>query len=285
MKNTLLLASLMIFTVCLSNQAFAQPGGPGGGIAPVITEIMYNPPEAQNDTLEFLEILNPSLTSPIVMTGYYFSSGIEFTFPDGFTLGAGDFVIISGDSVIFEEWYGLEAFEWTGGTALSNDGEGLALRNAADAVVDTVFFDDTNAWADADATGYSLVLCDPSADNNLPASWTLSENATGITVNSLEIYADPGALSTCTPTGIADDNVITTAIYPNPTNDVFRMDFGSMDRNATVSVRNGLGQLVYAEMIPSGTTSLTIDAKLSSGLYLVSVDNEETIETHRLIVQ
>ena len=280
MKNTLLFTFLLL-TVGIS--AFAQPGGPGG-VAPVITEIMYNPPEAGNDTLEFLEILNPSLTAPINMAGYYFSSGIQFTFPAGFVLGAGEYVLLSGDSVIFEEWYGLEAFEWTGGTALSNDGEGLTLRTSAGAIADTVFFDDTNAWADADATGYSLVLCDPSADNNLPGSWTLSENATGLVVNSLPIFADPGAASTCTTTGIVDDNVITTIVYPNPTNGPFTLKFGDLNDNGSLTIHNSLGQMVHHQSLSIGTNSTSIDVKLASGYYVITLDNGTTSEHHNLMV-
>ncbi len=279
----LLLSFLLLFSfAAFHTDVVAQPIP--GGQSPVITEIMYNPPESGNDTLEFLEILNPSLTASINMTGYYFSSGIEFTFPDGFVLGSGEFVIISGDSVIFEEWYGQEAFEWTGGTALSNDGEGLTLRTGSDAVADTVFFDDTNAWADADATGYSLVLCNPTADNNLPASWTLSENATGIVVNSLEIYADPGALSTCTPTGIADDNVITTLVYPNPTEDIINLKFAALENAGNVTIFNAVGQAVYTRSLAIGATSTVVDADLSSGIYILSFDNGKSLKHHTISV-
>lgn len=281
MKNTL----LFTFSVLLiGTSAFAQPGGPGGLVSPVITEIMYNPPEAGNDTLEFLEIYNPSLASSVPMEGFYFSSGIEFTFPAGFVLGAGEYVLLSGDSVIFEQWYGVEAFEWTGTTALSNGGEGITLRAPSGIVVDSVFFDDTNEWADADGSGYSLVLCDISADNNLPASWTLSENATGITVNSLAIYADPGAASTCTPTGIADDNVITTLVYPNPSNGEFGIQLDALKSAGTISIYNTVGQLVYSEAVTAGTSTIEINSGLRTGQYILSVETADLLERHKLSV-
>lgn len=251
----------------------------------MITEIMYNPPEANNDTLEFLEIYNPSVSAMINMAGYYFSSGIEYTFPAGFVLGAGEYVIISGDSVIFEDWYGMDAFQWTGGTALSNDGEGLTLRTSGGAIADTVFFDDTNAWADADGTGYSLVLCNTSLDNNLPSSWTLSENPTGIVVADWEIYADPGTGSTCTPTGIDNDNVITTLVYPNPTEGNFSMSFASLERSSMVKVHNNLGQLVHTQTLSVGSTNANLDLDLKAGHYIVSFEKGDSTERHSLMVR
>ena len=266
-------------------ESMAQPVP--GGTSPVITEIMYNPPEAGNDSLEFIEILNPSLTAPINMAGYFFSSGINYTFPAGFVLGAGEYVLVTGDSVIFESVYGMPAMQWLGATtALNNTGEGLALRTAGGAIADTVFFDNGNNWAqEADGDGYSLVLCDPMVDNNLPANWTVSENATGIIVNSLEIYADPNAASTCSPTGIADDNVITTIVYPNPTEGQINMQFTALRKAGNITIHNGLGQIVYTQSVASGTTSSRINAELETGFYILTLDNGTSTERFMIAVK
>lgn len=282
MKKHLLYTLLGLVSAISTTPAFAQNAGLAN---PIITEIMYNPPETNNDTLEFLEIYNPNLSNAYDLGGASFTSGIQYTFPAGYSLAGGGYAIISGDSVIFEEAYGIESFEWTGGTALSNDGEGVSLRNSGGFLLDTVFFDDTNAWADADGTGYSLVLCDPSADNNLPASWTLSENATGLTVNSLAIFADPGQAATCTAVGITNENVITTVVYPNPTQGEFSIRFASLEKPGTLNIFNSLGQVVYTETLAVGNTSTTIDSKLGSGFYVVGLNVGERTEQHRLIVE
>ena len=284
MKQILLSFSLVALALVISNDAFAQPA-PTGLANPIITEIMYNPPESGNDTLEFLEIYNPNLGNAFVLGGAYFSSGVEYTFPAGYSLAADSYVIISGDSVTFEAAYGLPAFEWTGGTALSNDGEGVTLRNENDIVLDTVFFDDTNAWADADATGYSLVLCNPNADNNLPESWTLSENSTGMMVNSLDIFADPGAASTCTPTSIANNEIANTLLYPNPTEGAFTLKFDALTIHGSLKIHNSLGQMVHSEAISAGSTLLNIQAVLPSGYYIVSLESENSIEHFKLTVK
>ena len=286
MKKNLLYSLLTVVAVTIS--IFPSMGQSAGLANPIITEIMYNPPEANTDTLEFIELYNPNQGNPYDLSGFYFSSGVEYTFPNGSIIPAGGFVVVAVDSVAFENAFGATALEWTGNN-LSNGGEGITLRSGGGSVVDTVFFDDTNAWADADGTGYSLVLCDPTSANNLPASWTLSENATGILVATLtgptEIYADPGAAANCTTVGIADDNVITTVVYPNPAQDVFSLKFEPTQEVGALNIVNNLGQVVYTETLSVGTTSTTIDSQLPSGLYILSLNVGDKREQHRLIVK
>ena len=286
MKKNLLYSFLTVVAVTVS---IVPSMCQSGGLAfPVITEIMYNPPETDMDSLEFIEIYNPDLTNPLDVSGYSFSSGIEYTFPAASEIPAGGFVVVAINSVAFENAFGIPALEWETG-ALSNSGEAIALRDAGGFLADTVFFDDTNAWADADETGYSLVLCDPTADNNLPENWTLSENATGIFIatapDPTEIFADPFSASTCTTVGITDENVISTVVYPNPAKDVFSMKFEPTQEVGALNILNSLGQVVYTESISVGTASTTIDSQLPSGLYIVNLNVGNKREQHRLIVQ
>lgn len=284
MKNFILSISILTVILALGSRSVAQPAP--GGVAPVITEIMYNPPEAGNDSLEFLEVFNPSLTASINMGGYYFT-GVNYTFPAGFSLGPNQYVLVSGDSVIFQAVFGVQSFEWVGATTqLSNNGEGLALKTPSGVTADTVFYGTTNAWpANANGLGYSLVLCNPTSNNNLPASWTASENNTGIVINGITIYADPGAASTCTATGIEDDNVITTLVYPNPTEGVFSINYASLDKSAVLSVHNSLGQLIHTQALNVGSTNAMVDLALKTGYYIVSFEKDASVERHSLMVR
>lgn len=285
MKQTLLTAFYALTIVAAGFAPVVAQPGPGGAAPVIITEIMYNPPEGGNDTLEFVEIYNPNVSANVNMSGYYFSSGVQYTFPSGFVLGPQQFALVSGDSVIFEQWYGLPSFEWTGGTALSNDGEGLTLRNSVGGIVDTVFFDDNVNWpSSADAGGTSLVLCDINSDNNLPASWAAATTSTGLTVNGVSVFANPGALANCATVGVADDNVITTVVYPNPTEGAFRMSFSALERNGSIYVHNSLGQMVYTQALASGATSVNVDATLQAGIYIVTLETGDTTERHYLSV-
>jgi hypothetical protein len=184
--------------------------------AMVITEIMYNPPEADTDSLEFVELYNPSANT-IDISGYFFREGFDYVFPQGTTVAGNGFVIVASDSVAFENAFGIPAFEWSNSDALANGGEDIVLANSFGLQIDSVNFDDAGLWpTGADGDGYSLVLCDVNADNNDAANWQLANVATGIIVNALEIYADPFALSNCMTVG-KDEIIITTfTVYPNP---------------------------------------------------------------------
>lgn len=285
MKKHLLYTAITVIGAALA--ACPVSAQNAGGPLPVITEIMYNPPEAGNDTLEFVELYNPSLTQPISMDGYFFSSGFSFTFPSNFVLGPNQYVVVCGDSLIFEAAFGVQAFEWDGATTqLSNSGEAIALRHPSIGLIDTVMYDDVAPWpTGANGQGYSLVLCDPTADNNVAANWTLSENNTGIVVNAKTIYADPGQAATCTLTGVADDNVITTVIYPNPTEGDFRMQFAPLENAGSLDIHNTMGQLVHSQTLASGTTTANVNPNLKAGIYLINLRVGNRAEQHRLVVQ
>lgn len=282
MKNTLL------FTLLLTAIGFASIAQPvPGSVSPVITEIMFNPPESGNDSLEFVEISNPSLTAVINMGGYYINDAFSFTFPSGFVLTEGASVVISGDSVMFESTFGVQTFEWSGSTTqLNNSGESITLKNSANAVMDSVRYGTTASWPqEADGGGASLVLCDPTSDNSLAANWSASEHATGVIINSVEIYADPGVLSTCTSTGIADDNIITTVVYPNPSEGVFNLKFEPLADAGTLRIHNSLGQLVYSKAVAVGSSMLTISEDLKSGYYIVSLNHGDAVERLKLSIR
>lgn len=160
----------------------------------IITEIMYNSPESGTDSLEFIELYNNEDTA-VIVTGYTFSSGVQFTFPAD-TLQAGEYVLIAVDSIAFFNNFGVTAFEWSG--ALTNGGEGIALRDSSGNVVDTLTFDEMAPWPNrASGLGASIVLCDADADNTDPDNWQASTQLTEVFVNGLTLRASPGAADSC----------------------------------------------------------------------------------------
>ena len=138
----------------------------------VINEIHYNNPG--DDTLEFVELYNNDDVA-VDMSGYTFSDGIEFTFPENTVLPAGDFLVVAVNAVAFEAFYGFAPdFQWTSG-ALSNSGERLAISNATGHIVDSLTYSDKAAWpTEPDGDGPSLELLDPNLDNSNPANWVAS---------------------------------------------------------------------------------------------------------------
>lgn len=155
----------------------------------VISEIMYNPPESGEDSLEYIELLNVSGIQ-INLEGMKFTAGVTFTFPD-YTLAQGQSVVVAKDSVAMKLVFGVSALQFTG--ALSNSGEGIVLSDVQDNIIDEVVYDDAGAWPlEADEGGASLVLCDPTLNNNEGANWIAARNNTGIILNGKELKCSPG---------------------------------------------------------------------------------------------
>ena len=161
----------------------------------VISEIMYNPPESGTDSLEFIEIYNNGADA-VDLEGWTLS-GATFTFP-AVTIGAGEYLVTCVNSSAMATVLGVTTdLEWTAG-GLSNGGETLQLLNATGGIVDEVTYDDGGDWPTApDGGGSSLVLCDPSSDNDLGTSWLAASTSTGATIADTEIFANPGLESGC----------------------------------------------------------------------------------------
>lgn len=161
----------------------------------VITEINYNGPESGTDTTEFIEFYNNSASS-VNMQDWVMADGVTYTFPN-VTVAAGAYIVICYDSMAIQNVFGVAAYEWTSG-GLTNSGEDIVLHDDNGATIDSVDYDDGGVWpTEPDGFGQSLVLCDPSSDNNDGSNWSASLDSTGVIVNSLEVIASPGAANTC----------------------------------------------------------------------------------------
>ncbi len=164
----------------------------------VITEIMYNPPEAGTDTLEYIELYNQT-NSAVDVSNWVFTQGFDYTFAPGSSIAAGAYVIVSKNSAHFQAIFGFTPeFEWPVGDALTNTGEDIELRDANNNVIDYVDYKNTSPWPTEPAgNGPSLVLCDPNSDNSLPENWQAATTPTGVIVNGKEVKASPGMANTC----------------------------------------------------------------------------------------
>ncbi|MBF0368610.1 MAG: CotH kinase family protein [Magnetococcales bacterium] len=137
----------------------------------VIREIHYNPSSSQGDDsdYEFIELINIGLT-PIDLTDYAFSEGIEMTFPDGSVIDTQEIIVVARNAETYQD-QGYQVFEWEKGK-LSNSGETLTLINAEGNEVDQVTYSDTLPWTpSADGGGGSLALINPALDNAAPENW------------------------------------------------------------------------------------------------------------------
>ena len=173
----------------------------------VITEIMYNPPESGTDSLEFIEVLNTS-NNTVDMTGWTLEFGNFITVLPSLTLNAGKYQVFSVNPQAMQNNFGVASIAWTPG-GLSNNGTSIRIKNAAAVMIDSVMFDDIAPWPSAaDGTGPSLVLCDPTADNNVPENWYECTTETNIVIGIYTVFANPGAASGCISGLVATDDEI-----------------------------------------------------------------------------
>ena len=142
------------YTVCLTatNQwgqqttckaAYIHVTGPTN--APIVmTEINYRSPIIGTDSLEFIELYNNG-SLPVNLAGFYFSKGIEFIFP-ATTLNPQAFLMVSKSSAHITTYYNVPSLQWNAGSALTNQGEPIVLKDLYGFVVDSVYYMPTLPW-------------------------------------------------------------------------------------------------------------------------------------------
>ena len=152
----------------------------------VISEIMYDPPEAGQDSLEYIELYN-ALDIEIDISGYYFSDGVEHTFEEGTIFPADSYLVVAKSSSAMMNVFGIDVIEWKSG-ALNNTGEPVILNAANDDVIASVIYSNRGDWPrEANGGGYSLEICNLSGSQADPGNWNISNTATGIEINGKEI--------------------------------------------------------------------------------------------------
>ncbi|HVR75469.1 MAG TPA: lamin tail domain-containing protein [Planctomycetota bacterium] len=174
-------------------RAFSRAADPTPGAANahsasdavVINEIMYHPIDNDNRK-EYVELHNKGGVA-IDLTGWSFSSGIDFTMPGGTIIPAGGYLVIARDPELVRTIYGLGAAQVIGPATpealdafgvLRNSGERITLDDQLRRTVDTVRWHDGGEWpAWADGGGSSLELIDANQDNALGQAWDSSDDS------------------------------------------------------------------------------------------------------------
>jgi hypothetical protein len=137
----------------------------------VVNEIHYNPSTYAGFTdnlYEFIELYNAS-SSAVNLSGWHMGRAIDFTFPQGATIPAAGYVLLSPIAGTYAS-AGVSVYVYTG--TLNNAGDALELRNGAGVLVDRAQYYPVTPWpTPADGNGPSLQLINPSLDNETAMSW------------------------------------------------------------------------------------------------------------------
>lgn len=164
--------------VCEQSAAGNQRAGGGHQTATVVlNELQYHPfPDDRNQ--EYVELYNAGPTT-VDLSGWRLTDGVEYTFPLSVTLPPGGYLVVAHQPATVEARYGITGTwgPFTDGS-LANEGERIALVDAAGTLVDEVTYDDAAPWPDTpDGDGPALELLNPAFDNNRPCSWGASSGA------------------------------------------------------------------------------------------------------------
>lgn len=234
----------------------------------VISEIHYHPSSAlqgDGELYEFVELVNMA-EHPVDISGYQFTNGINFTFPQGTSINGGEYVVVAKTAATYTN-HGYQVFQTTSGK-LDNSGETLVVRDSQGAVVDSVCYDDQAPWPTRpDGEGPSLELKNPSLDNHIATAWRASERTGGT----------PGGKNSVTGIQKCESAPFKYELfpaYPNPFNPMTSIQFALPEQsNVTIKIFNSIGQqvalLIDETKTPAIHTIKWTPENLPSGIYLV----------------
>ncbi|MBN2410557.1 carbohydrate-binding protein [candidate division KSB1 bacterium] len=207
-----------------------------------MTELHYHPldeGQISGREYEFLELKNTGSVS-VNLTNAGFINGIDYTFPGGSTLAAGDFFVIASNETEFEKRYKFKPDgEFTG--QLDNGGERIVLVNATGDTIINMRYNDRTPWPVLpDSLGYSLVSVEenPTGDPGNPSYWR----------SSYKVHGSPGKNDI--QTGIPDRDKLAIKFelypnYPNPFNPETSIGFSiAGDGYVTLEIFDVLGRKV-----------------------------------------
>ena len=152
------------------------------GPSVVINEIMFHPPTDDNAD-EWIELHNSGALA-IDMSGWAFTDGVNFSFPNGSQIAAGGFLVIAKNRTrTLANHSDLDGSMVLGNYegSLSDGGERVALSKVDGGILvveDEVTYRDSDRWHRfADGRGASLERRDPGADSFGPSNWVDSDES------------------------------------------------------------------------------------------------------------
>jgi hypothetical protein len=250
----------------------------------IFSEVMYHPKDrADLKNLDFVEIYN---SEPIFidMTGWKITGGIEYSFPAGFKLGAGQFAVIAAEPSSIESVYNLSGVLGPFAKKLSAGGDQLTLRNTAGAVRADFTYDSKAPWpVSPDGAGHSLVCLYPSYGEEDPRAWGASQLVGGSPGFDDPIVPNPWA-------GVVINEFLSATAVPNAGGfiELFNASNAEVDLSGcflTDSATTNRFKIPAATLLPArsaisfGQEALGFAPEPAGGkIYLVSADQTRVLD-------
>lgn len=152
-------------------------GGGGGGNTGVghvmLSGVFYDTPGS--DTVEeYVELHNPT-SDAVSLEGWTLAdNAASWSFPQGFSIPAGGFVVVAKDAAGFQALFGRAPTVAGLNISLNNTGDWLLLTDSTGASVDYVAWENAaQGWTLNAPTGGTLVRADLSIDSDSVADWSV----------------------------------------------------------------------------------------------------------------
>ena len=233
--------------------------------AVVINEIMYHP-STNGDNEEYIELFNTS-AEPADLTGWTFSDGIDFDFPDGTMIEGESYLLVCRNELAIRDRYMIDNLNLTTGnfapSKLSNGGERITLYDANGEEVDRVSYNDSSPWPPAaDGQGASLELVHPLADNNNVLYWRASYTPTPGRVNSWITDVVPPRITSIsrTPQVPSDSDPVTIDVQFAEGDEIQSVILSyTVDGSATEKITMNPGDGQYTANLPAQTDGTVVE--------------------------
>lgn len=140
----------------------------------IINEIYYYP-DSDLQLEEYVELYNRG-ASPVDVSGWSFTQGIQYSFPPGTNIAANGYLVIARDkSTVQKISQGVVLGNFMG--RLADTGEMVTLYTSKGAIADSVSYQDAPPWPTSpDGFGPSLERISPFAASSDPANWAGAKN-------------------------------------------------------------------------------------------------------------
>ena len=161
----------------------------------VINELMVEPPNGERDG-EFIELYNKG-NSPIDLSAWAFTEGIDYNFPGGTVIPANDYLVIAANPEITSTAFPNAKVIGPYLGNLANNGEFIRLVDQWGNTVDKLHYHTGGDWPRlAAGGGSSLELRHPDMDNSDPSAWADSDESNKSSWQSFNISEQYQQLTT-----------------------------------------------------------------------------------------
>lgn len=247
----------------------------------MISEIHYNPSgdlQGEDEDFEFLELFNDE-KEQVDLSGYKFTDGITFTFPEGSYIIPGEFILLVSNPVVYEN-SGVPYFQFASGR-LDNAGEILTLCDPENNIIDQVHYDDHYPWPrEPDGNGPSLELQSPRLDNALASSWQASQVKGG--------SPGFGHYTSVKEGGPLSGNELQVNVFPNPFQVSANISFSLKEEHlVSIKIFNVNGQEVdnlgERKQLPGNHQVIWAPRNQSSGIYFIQFLWEGNVQFRKIM--